>query len=359
MHDSVRRELRLLGLLVAILFAYGACVIAYAAAYGQLRLLVPGAMSNMLVSIWTVAFAFVFAGYGIDLILRRRPARPLQVMIAEFRGNVLRPDLLLARAGVVLGWYLLMRFFTPAKVMIGNVQGFPLDATLADFDQALFLGHDPWELTHALFGGVLPTFVLQFAYNVWFLIMWLTVIYAVLRPEYVMLRARYILAFVLCWMLVGSAAATMLASAGPCFYEQAFGDPRFAPLMARLASVDAELRAINPEFGVWALNLQDMLWTSFTAKEELFGGGISAMPSMHVAQAVLMALAARSLGPRIGAAAWVYAAVIWIGSVHLGWHYATDGIVGGAMAWAIWRLSGWLVERFVLAEPAPAAAVAA
>jgi membrane-associated phospholipid phosphatase len=41
-----------------------------------------------------------------------------------------------------------------------------------------------------------------------------------------------------------------------------------------------------------------------------------------------------------------YAVLIWIGSVYLGWHYATDGIVGASMTIGLWKLSGKLAEPF-------------
>lgn len=42
-----------------------------------------------------------------------------------------------------------------------------------------------------------------------------------------------------------------------------------------------------------------------------------------------------------------FAAIILFGSVHLGWHYAIDGLVGGAMALGIWRLSGGIADRLI------------
>jgi hypothetical protein len=44
-----------------------------------------------------------------------------------------------------------------------------------------------------------------------------------------------------------------------------------------------------------------------------------------------------------------YAVIIFIGSVHLGWHYALDGYLGIAGVWLIWKFAG-----FVLGRPAPA-----
>jgi hypothetical protein len=169
-----------------------------------------------------------------------------------------------------------------------------------------------------------------------------------MRPELVRFRLQYLLAFLLTWILVGSVAAFLLASAGPCYYERAFGDPTFAPLMARLATLATEIEAMG--LGTWGFDVQDKLWAAYADKEGIFGGGISAMPSIHVAVSTLMALGAYSLNRRAGHLLTAFAVVIWIASVHLGWHYAVDGIVAAAMTYGIWRWSGRIVARVVLRE---------
>lgn len=355
MTQDLRRELRLFVLVAAILAAYAAIVTAYAAANGQLGLLLNATVRSAVLLIWGIAFAFVFLTYLLDLVLRRRPARPLLLMAQELRAGVLRSDLLVARATIALGLLCLLIFFTPFKVMIGHTRGFPYDAALQRFDRLLFGGHDPWELTHALFGSLPATAVLNTAYSLWFAMVWLGVIYLMLRPQLTRLRAHYLVAFLLTWIIVGSFAAYFLASAGPCYYERAFGDPHFRPLMDRLHMIDLGLKAFAPGFGIEALRVQDMLWNSYVAKREFLGGGISAMPSMHVSMAVLMACGGRQLGRKPGWLLAIFAALVWIGSVHLGWHYALDGAVALGLTLAIWRLSGWLVDRFVLRET-PAAA---
>jgi membrane-associated phospholipid phosphatase len=75
--------------------------------------------------------------------------------------------------------------------------------------------------------------------------------------------------------------------------------------------------------------------------------GISAMPSMHVATSVLMALYAARHARWAGWIMWIFAGLIQIGSVHLGWHYAVDGYLGGIVALAAWRAGLWLAERRV------------
>lgn len=356
MTEDTAREVRLISLVGLLSFAYGCVVIVFAISHKQLELLASVDVGGVVATIWMSAFAFVFCAYALDLMIRRRPSRPLLVMIGEMRAQVMHWDWLIARACIIISWFCLMVFFTPFKIMIGHVRGFPWDEALMRLDRLLFLGQDPWILTHAVFGGPLATFVLHMAYNMWFVMMWLSIVYFMLRPELVRLRAQYLVSFLLTWMLVGSAAAYLLGSAGPCFYERAFGDPHFRPLMDRLHRIDAELQAISSTFGVHGLRLQDMLWQSFASESGVFGGGISAMPSVHVSIAVLMACASWSVSARMGWILTLFALTIWIGSVHFGWHYALDGIVGAAMTLAIWRFSGWLVERLVMRE-APAASL--
>jgi hypothetical protein len=37
-----------------------------------------------------------------------------------------------------------------------------------------------------------------------------------------------------------------------------------------------------------------------------------------------------------------YAILLWIGTVHLGWHCAVDSEISALLLYPIWRLSGWL-----------------
>ena len=72
--------------------------------------------------------------------------------------------------------------------------------------------------------------------------------------------------------------------------------------------------------------------------------GISAMPSMHVGTSVLFAILGFSAGKKwLGYLMSVFAFLIFIGSIHLGWHYAIDGYAGAAIAVACWWISGKIV----------------
>src|SRR5690606_1871771 len=123
------------------------------------------------------------------------------------------------------------------------------------------------------------------------------------RDRHFQIRAA--LSFQLAWLLLGSAMAVALASVGPCFVDDFFGSDYYAPLMVRLPSDLPSVRAMD--------------YLLATQGQDAIGGGISAMPSLQVAITVLAALCIRERFPTWQWLAWTYAAVIYIGSIHLGW----------------------------------------
>ena len=83
------------------------------------------------------------------------------------------------------------------------------------------------------------------------------------------------------------------------------------------------------------------------------------MPSIHVAISVWILLVSREMAPRAVPYAACYVVFIWVASVALGWHYATDGLVGSLGMLGIWsistRLQGYLDHRFGVCFPPKAA----
>jgi hypothetical protein len=61
---------------------------------------------------------------------------------------------------------------------------------------------------------------------------------------------------------------------------------------------------------------------------------------MHVAMATLFVIGAFQHSRKIGWYFFGYAMLIWIASIHLGWHYASDGLLGAAMMTGLWAISG-------------------
>jgi hypothetical protein len=154
------------------------------------------------------------------------------------------------------------------------------------------------------------------------------------------------LSYIMMWIGVGSVMAFLLPAAGPCFYQPLVGPaPEFMALMDKLATDQAALGS-----PLSALTFQDRLLSLHGLGPLTGGAGISAMPSVHNGLAILFAFAAFRIGRKAGWAMTIYAVLIWIGSIHLGWHYAIDGIASLPLAWGIWIAAGRVADR--LARPA-------
>ena len=104
------------------------------------------------------------------------------------------------------------------------------------------------------------------------------------------------------------------------------------------------LAAASADYPIWSLGIMDALWKAYETGDGVVNG-ISAMPSMHVGTSVLFALLGFASGKRwVGWLLAGFAALIMIGSVHLGWHYAIDGYAGALVAVFGWWAAGKLVR---------------
>lgn len=227
--------------------------------------------------------------------------------------------------------------YTTIKLAIPKNIFFYLDPYLINLDRTIHFGIDPWKITHYLFSSPLFSAVINLFYNLWFFVCWIFLVVFSCLYNMKELRNTTLISFLLCWIINGSISATLLSSVGPCFYDLLYeGSHQFSELMQILNQQNMYLEKEGYFLGVWSLNTQNMLWESYISQSSEFGSGISAMPSMHVSMATLMALATYSLKKWIGLVFWLYMIIIMIGSVHLGWHYALDGYVGALMTTGIW-----------------------
>lgn len=355
MDRAFRNELNFALLVAVLVGTYFAIVGSYAVAHAGFEVLAIASLNSAMLAVFSVSFGVVLLGYTLRRAIELWKHDTQTSIVADIRQHILRPDRLIARATILAGWFCMMWAFSPFKEMIGHNRGFSWDPLLAKADRILFFNFDGWQTTHALFGWPAATAFLQLCYTIWFIMVWSSIVYCIVRSDEVRLRMHFLLAFLLVWMLIGSLAAYFLASAGPCFYDNLFGGTHFKPLSDHLHDLDAKIAAAVPSLRIVSLDMQAWLWQSFVDRAANFGAGISAMPSVHVAFAALMARAAFGIGKRMGWTLMAYAIFIWIASVHLGWHYAIDGIVGAAMALAIWYASGMVVARLLAAtdeEPA-------
>jgi hypothetical protein len=225
--------------------------------------------------------------------------------------------------------------FSVYKAVAVGADGYGFDAMFIAWDRAIFGGRDPWTLTHALLPSPFAAKVIDFVYHPAFFPMvagYITCIAAQGRPA---LRYTYMASYLVSFVVIGMVMANALHSAGPAYDGVLFGDgTTFAPLLERLALQD---EAAGPFASVFA---QKYLLSLQQVNVIGFGGGISAMPSMHIVLAALWMLAGWHLSRTLGIILTVYTAIIWFGSVHLGWHYFVDGLIALLVLGVIWYATG-------------------
>ena len=232
-----------------------------------------------------------------------------------------------------------MALYSSVKRMIPAIRPFDLDPLWARLDAWLHGGVQPWELLQPLLGAPQVTAVVGAFYNFsWLFLVCAVALWQAWAPRNAESRTRFFAAYILIWGLLGNLAAILLSSAGPVYYAEVTGEPGpYGPLLAYL-------HAAHAEAGNIAVILQDYLWQSHLGRDPAAGTGISAMPSVHIATAFLFLLVAWDSGRWLRGFFAVYLALMLLGSVHLGWHYALDGYLAIPAAWAIWWGAGRLVR---------------
>jgi membrane-associated phospholipid phosphatase len=242
----------------------------------------------------------------------------------------------------LLSFVIFLASFVHFKMRIPDIGGFRWDDQLYAFDRMIFGGKSAWEFLAPVYE--LPRLVsaLDKLYSLWIpgiFVFWCWVAYDSRLP--MALRQQYLVTTVATWVLGGVVLGTVFGSVGPCFYGIIYaGQPDlFAGLVQKLA-------AINIDHALVAIPVQQQLFDAYQHPGVDVVGGISAMPSMHNAQATIFVLTALRINRWLALVMALFGAVIVSGSVILGWHYVSDSLTGMLVALTVWHSSGWLLRRF-------------
>ncbi|OAP37673.1 hypothetical protein AU381_12865 [Sinorhizobium glycinis] len=281
-------------------------------------------------------YALSYMLWTVIRFLIEQRERPTAALIKHVRDVLVRDDRYAHALHSMVIFIGMITVFATIKSTIPAINAFSWDPVLIEFDRAIFGGIDPYVLTSAAFGNAYAIVVINFFYNLWLILVACSLVWAAWTSNH-LLRLRFMFSALLGWLVAGNVLAIVFSSVGPCFVEPLTGDRTYAPLMQLLEQVNSETAM------VWALTAQKGLWAAYTSETGAISG-ISAMPSLHVVFAVIIACATWSMGYLRRWLGTGFALIIAIGSVQLGWHYASDGIVGGALALLFWKVSGYLAS---------------
>jgi hypothetical protein len=291
-----------------------------------------------------VAAIVIVSGYLVRIMVFVRPRALIRYLAEDLQKRQKLRERLVLGLPMLVVLPVFFSLFSSMKTLIPLIHPFSWDSRLERIDRWLHGGRAPWEWLQPLLGSDAATTIVNFFYNAWLFIMLTVVCWQAFSAHHRVLRMQFLLCFVLTWSLLGTVLATLFASAGPCFYGRLPGyADAYAPLMH-------SLQDIAQRVPVWSLSVQEMLWEGYTTagNTPLAGGGISAMPSLHIATTLMMALLGWRLSRGLGVALTLLLVLIFAGSICLGWHYAIDGYVSLILTPPLWWFSGvmarWLVR---------------
>ena len=232
-----------------------------------------------------------------------------------------------------------MTGFTAIKDLIPAANPFSWDPAFTELDRVLHFGSQPYEWLAPVLNVPFVTYVINLNYNIWFFVMLGFCFWHGFAHKENRLRQHFFIAFMMTWFLGTCVLGTVFSSVGPGMYGRFYVnevDP-FKPLMAWLQHT-------SQFYPIYSIDTMNKLWESYVQGKGLISG-ISAMPSMHVGSSLLFVICAVATGRRwLIWATSIFCVAIFIGSIHLAWHYAADGYLGAAVAVFCWWIAGKIVN---------------
>jgi hypothetical protein len=245
-----------------------------------------------------------------------------------------RRQVVFALSGLV-SWYVMYAAFRNLKSYVPFVNRHLYDADLARLDKIAFLGNDPADTLHAIFGTTWAAEFFSVVYVAWIVLIPMTLAISLMWTRASHAGAWFVTAIGVDWVL-GVAVYYLVPTLGPIYSApQHFTD--LPPTFVGTLQTD-----------MWQARL-DVLhnpWDTVAVQT------IAAFASLHVGMMVTICLMAHLLRmpTALKVAGWIFLALTVIATIYLGWHFVTDAVGGAALGTAgVWiaalgtgnHLHGW------------------
>jgi hypothetical protein len=262
--------------------------------------------------------AILLLAFLVDVLPRslrstwRSPHAAREAIVRVTRERWGRAHVVFALSGLGV-WYVTYVAFRNLKSYVPFVNSKIFDNKLAAWDRTLWLGNDPSDVLHTVFGTGWAAHFFSFVYLVWLVLVPITMVVALMWTRHIGAGAWYVTAATIDWAL-GAATYFVAPSLGPVYSRP--GD--FSDL---------------PE--TWVSNLQgSMISDRHDMLADPFGTAalqsIAAFASLHIGMLVTICLIAHLIGlPRwVRMSCWVVLALTEVATIYLGWHFFVDTLGG-------------------------------
>jgi hypothetical protein len=320
------REVFLAPVFLCIAMGLSALVTGHLAGVNSKGLFVPYVLASV---IFTCYALLLTSFWWVSQLARAGADRPLLAVRKRFLEQA--PCLLLP----LLIFPVFLASFTATKTGIPFLVGYSWDPFWAHADRLLF-GDDAWRIAHHWLGeGV--TRPLAFMYYIAWGLCLLFVAPLVALNASARFTGKFFTAMMATWLIGGAGMAYLFASAGPVFAHLV--SPNSPDQFADLRRVlDLTLLPHGP-IRTGLLYLPHALYS----RDAVMGGGMSAMPSMHLATVSIYVLGARRTRWFIPSV--LFWLIIFVSSAYFGFHYWMDGIVAAGLAVVCWAAATRLSQR--------------
>ncbi len=275
-------------------------------------------------------------GVCLKVVIIEHPAHPIGALWRDVR-TVAKPNQLLESALLLFIFAPVAAYCMRLKSLIPYLNPVKYDQYLVTLDHIIGFGQLPQTRLDWLLQSPWSYKIVSLFYSAGWAIGSLSVLaYTIFVAAPGFRKTRFMLAYFLVWMVLGSGLAIALNSGGPLFFHTYTGLDNYDAFTAKLASLSGQT-----EWTSYALS-QSMIHYFQSNRPAPVALGISAMPSLHIATAVTVVLHTHSRGLLARWIGILWLGLLYLGSIVTGWHYAIDGIVAVGFALLIWQISNGL-----------------